>query len=193
MSELSHIAERNQEEQQWEQTLTNLAGLSVSIRTPINMVLNENGVLNTAAFSLSYENGDMILANQDLPIADISNALVKSYQHIALGGVTESNIHRGDALEHIQAAMKLINASGANAIVSNTRDQGQFEHAGNTVMWHRLVSGSQVITNFNTTTVQSEDDSIQQGVWLTLRTNINNVATPLEQYTAYAKTYMGEE
>jgi len=193
MSELSHIAERNQEEQQWEQTLTNLAGLSVSIRTPINMVLNENGVLNTAAFSLSYENGDMILANQDLPIADISNALVKSYQHIALGGAVEGNIHRGDALEHIQAAMKLINASGANAIVSNTRDQGQFEHAGNTVMWHRLVSGSQVITNFNTTTVQSEDDSIQQGVWLTLRTNINNVATPLEQYTAYAKTYMGEE
>lgn len=193
MSEQTHIAERGQEEQQWEQSLTNLAGLSVSIRTPLNMVLNEKGILNSASFSLSYENGDMILADQELQIADLSNALVKSYQHIALGGAIEGNVHRGDALEHIQAAMKLLNASGANAIVANTRDQGQFEHAGNTVMWQRLVSGSQVITNFNTTTVQSEDDSIQQGVWLTLRTNINTVATPAEQYAAYAKTYMGEE
>lgn len=190
--ETQETTQPEQQQQEWSSFGSVIGKIAVNIQTPVHFIVSPQGGLDVARATISIVDGEVILKDLPIQVGDISNALVATYQHVVLGKTLPDGIDRVAVANDLAEALKVLNYKGASTIMKDTRDHGEFEFAGNTINWVRSVNGHTVLTNFTTTTVESEDGSLRQGVWINLINSLEAVATPEAQYEAYAKAYMGE-
>ena len=181
-------------QQTWSEFSSVIHNIAINIKVPADPTLmNKAREFDTAKATVSIVNGDTIVKDLPLLTGDLSTALVLCYQHVVLGRPILCKEARRDAALLLSTAMKNLNHSGATAVISNTRDHGEFMFAGNTITFQRLACGSIVETSFNAETLKTKDGAIKQGTWLVLRCDVNDVTPAEAQYGAYMRAYMGED
>lgn len=187
------MSARNEKAQSWEFKTATIGGLSLELKVPQDPTLsNEKGETDIPVGRIKAH-GKTIVDNISLPVADFSNLITAGYRHLVLGGVIGDAEDRAIAIDQVVVAMKWLNYNGASQLIKETYDSGSFEFMGNTVTFQRQVSGSKVTTSYNTQTLAVEDGSLRQGTWTLLESFVADVKTPLDEYTAYASAYVGEE
>lgn len=187
------MSARNEGKQSWDFKTATIGELSLELKIPQDPTLsNEKGEVDVPVGRIRA-NGKTLVDGLSLQVADFSNLITAGYRHLVLGGSIGDAEDRAIAIDKIVVAMKWLNYNGASQLISQLNDAGQFEYAGNMVTYQRQVSGSKVVTSYNTQTLTTEDGSLRQGTWTLLESFVAEVKTPLDEYTAYAAAYAGEE
>lgn len=188
------MSARNEKAQSWDFKTAKICGLSLDLKIPQDPTLsNKKGEVDIPVGRVLNKNGDFIVENLSLPVADFSNLITGAYRHLVLGKHIPDNIVRADAIDEVTEVMKWLNYNGASQLISETNDAGQFEYAGNLVTYQRQVSGSKVTTSYNTQTLATENGKLRQGTWTLLVSEVGNVLIPLAEYNNYACALAGEE
>lgn len=186
---------RNEKPQTWGFETASIAGITLALKIPQDPTrIGEQGEVDLPVGRISLTaDVKILLDNVTLPVADISNLITAGYRHLVLGGAIAEDVDRGDAIAKITKAMKVLNYTGAVAIIKETHDSGQFEFAGNTVTFQRMVSAGTVTTSYNTQTLATQDGSIRNGTWSLLTAEVANVLPAKDEYEVYAKALAGED
>lgn len=187
------MSARNEGKQSWDFKTATIGELSLELKIPQDPTLsNEKGEVDVPVGRIRV-NGKTLVDGLSLQVADFSNLITAGYRHLVLGGSIGDAEDRAIAIDKIVVAMKWLNYNGASQLIGQLNDAGRFEFAGNMVTYQRQVSGSKVVTSYNTETLATEDGSLRQGTWTLLESFVAEVKTPLDEYTAYAAAYAGEE
>ncbi|QXO10197.1 hypothetical protein pEaSNUABM37_00238 [Erwinia phage pEa_SNUABM_37] len=188
------MTSRNAKPQSWDFKTATIGDLTLELKIPQDPTLsNDKGEVDLPIGRIRGKGGIHIVGNLSLPVADFSNLITEGYRHLVLGKTLSDDVVRSDAIEAVVDAMKWLNYNGASQLISQLNDAGQFEYAGNMVTYQRQVSGSKVVTSYNTQTLATEDGTLRQGTWTLLESNTADVRIPLEEYNNYACALAGED
>lgn len=188
------MSTRNEGKQSWDFKSALIGDITLELKIPQDPTLiGKNGEVDLPSGRVRNKDGVHITEAITLPVADLSNLITSVFTHVVLGKAIATGLDRNEARSQLVEAMKLINYTGASQLASQVMDSGQFEYAGVMVTYQRQVSGSKVVTSYNTQTLASEDGTLRQGTWTLLESTTGDVRIPLEEYNNYACALAGED